>query len=132
MKRLIKNLFQRKNLRLPADVLKRFADSFHKSINIEWSKAGKVYEALFYENELEKIARFDKKGNLIEIRTNISTSDLPNDLINLANSHGELMNAIQILRDNQTFHEIIVRQDAVKRYMLLVDQYGEILKKEKL
>lgn len=132
MKRLIKNLFQRKNLKIPDDVLKRFTNSFHKSINIEWSKTGKAYEALFYENELEKIARFDKKGNLIEIRTNISTSDLPNDLISLATSHGELMNAIQILRDELTFHEIIVRQDAVKRYILLVDQYGEILKKEKL
>lgn len=132
MKRLIKNLFQRKTFKLPAVVLKGFTDTFHKSINIEWSNSGKVYEALFYEQELEKIARFDKKGKLIEIRTNISASALPKEISSLASSHGELMNAISILRDNQTFHEVIVRQDAVKRYMLLINQNGEILKKEKL
>lgn len=132
MKSLIKNLFLRRTLKPPAAVIKGFSDSFHDSINIEWSNSGKVYEALFYEQELEKIARFDKKGKLIEIRTNISASALPKEISSLASSHGELMNAISILRDNQTFHEVIVRQDAVKRYMLLINQNGEILKKEKL
>jgi hypothetical protein len=132
VKSLIRNFFLKRTLKPPVSVLKGFAASFHNSINIEWSKVGDAYEALFYEGEIEKIARFDKKGLLIEIRTNISPSSLPKGVYTLASAQGEFMNAICILRKNQTYYEIIIRKDAVKRYLLLINQKEEILKKEKL
>ena len=132
MKSLIRNLFQRKPLKPPQSVIKRFTDSFYHSKNIEWSKAGRIYEALFYEDEIEKIARFDRKGNLIELRTNISPAGLPEIIYTVAKNYGELMNVICIKRDQQIFYEIIVRENALNRYLLLLNQQAAILKKEKL
>jgi hypothetical protein len=130
VRRLIKNLFQHKNLRIPSDVLKGFTDAFHKSINLEWSKTGKIYEALFYEDELEKIARFDKKGNLIEIRTNISPSSLPEPAKTAAASIGEIMNVIFINKADKIFYEVIVRENPVVRILLLISVNAEILSRK--
>jgi hypothetical protein len=132
VKRLIKNLFQRKTFKLPASVLKGFTETFHKSINIEWSKSGKVYEALFYEQELEKIARFDKKGKLIEIRTNISPASLPEPAKTVAASIGEIMNVIFINKADKIFYEVIVRQNPIVRILLLISVNADIISRKVL
>lgn len=132
MKRLIKNLFQRRTIHPPTAVLNSFANSFHHSINIEWSKTGKVYEALFYEQEIEKIARYDKKGNLLEIRTNIAPASLSEPARSKAFNNGEIMNVIEINRENEVFYEIIVRENPVKRILLLLNDQAEILARKVL
>ncbi len=132
MKSLIKNLFLRRTLKPPASVIKGFSDSFHDSINIEWSKTGKVYEALFYEQEIEKIARFDKKGILLEIRTNIAPASLAEPSRSAAFANGEIMNVIEINRENKVFYEVIVRENPVKRILLLLNDQAEILARKVL
>lgn len=132
MRSLIKNLFLRRTLKPPDAVLRGFSGSFHDSINTEWSKTGKVYEALFYEQEIEKIARFDKQGNLIEIRTNISPSSLPEPAKTIAASRGEIMNAIIINRENNILYEVIVRKNPIIRILLLLNDKAEILSKKVL
>jgi hypothetical protein len=132
VKSLIKNLFLRKTLQPPLPVLKSFADSFQDTINIEWSKTGRVYEALFYEQEIEKIARFDKKGKLLEIRTNIAPSNLSEPARSAAFNNGEIMNVIKINRENKVFYEIIVRENPVKRILLLLNDQAEILARKVL
>lgn len=132
MKSLIKNLFLRKTLQPPLPVLKGFADSFRDTINIEWSKTGRVYEALFYEQEIEKIARFDKKGKLLEIRTNIAPANLSEPARSTAFNNGEIMNVIKINRENKIFYEIIVRENPVKRILLLLNDQAEILARKVL
>jgi len=132
VKRLIKNLFQRITFKIPDAVLKGFTDTFHNSINIEWTKTGKVYEALFYENELEKIARFDKKGKLIEIRTNIAPNSITGKVKSAAVSIGEVMNVIEIKRSDEILYEIIVRENPVKRILLLFNEQAELLTKKVL
>ncbi|MBM3436325.1 MAG: hypothetical protein FJY07_08950 [Bacteroidetes bacterium] len=127
MKRLIKNLFQRKSLRLPLTVVKGFQHHFPSNVNVEWSKIGKIYEVLFYENETEKIARFDKSGNLVEVRTNISPDSLPDFIKSVAESKGEIMNSIQINKPDSLFYEVIVRENPLKRIMLLMNEKTEIL-----
>lgn len=113
-------------------MLKGFTDTFHNSINIEWTKTGKVYEALFYENELEKIARFDKKGKLIEIRTNIAPNSITGKVKSAAVSIGEVMNVIEIKRSDEILYEIIVRENPVKRILLLINEQAELLTKKVL
>jgi hypothetical protein len=132
VKSLIKNLFQRKSLKIPQEVTAGFVDFFNHSINIEWSKTGKIFEALFYENEIEKIARFDKKGNLIEIRTNISPASLPEPAKTVASSKGEIMNAIVINKEDKILYEVIVRENPVIRILLLISDNAEILSRKVL
>ncbi len=132
MKSLIKNFFQKKPLKVPQSVVTGFSRVFDHSVNVEWSKAGKVFEALFYDNEIEKIARFDKLGNLIEIRTNISPTSLPEPAKTIAASRGEIMNAILINRGNNIFYEVIVRKNPVIRILLLLNDKAQILSKKVL
>ncbi len=113
-------------------MLNGFTEIFHNSINIEWSKTGNVYEALFYDGEIEKIARFDKRGNILEIRTNVSPADLSEPALSTASANGEIMNAIEILRNEKVFYEIIVRENPVKRILLLLNDNAEILAKKVL
>lgn len=127
MKRLIKNLFQRKSLRLPKAVVKGFSEHFNSSKNIEWSKIGKIYEVLFYDKETEKIARYDKKGNVIELRTNIAPDLLPENIKPIAETKGEIMNSILINKPDSLFYEVIVRENPLKRIMLLMNDKAEIL-----
>jgi hypothetical protein len=132
VKSLIKNLFQRKQFKVPQTVINGFVSAFNHSINIEWSKSGKFFEALFYDNEIEKIGRFDKKGNLIDIRTNISPSSLPEPAKTVASSKGEIMNAIIINKDNKSYYEVIVRENPLLRILLLISENAEILSKKVL
>lgn len=132
MKSLIKNLFHRKQLKVPQAVIDGFVNAFDHSINIEWIKSGKFYEALFYENEIEKIVRFDKKGNLIEVRTNISPSSLPEPAKTVAISVGEIMNVIFINKADKIFYEVIVRQNPVVRILLLISVNAEIISRKVL
>jgi hypothetical protein len=130
VKSLIKNLFHRKQLKVPKAVIDGFVNAFDHSINIEWTKSGKFYEALFYENEIEKIVRFDKKGNLIEVRTNISPSSLPEPAKTVATSVGEIMNVIFINKADKIFYEVIVRQNPVVRILLLISVNAEIISRK--
>ena len=127
MKRLIKNLFQRKSLKLPKGVIKGFNDHFRTSINVEWSKMGKIYEVLFYDRQTEKIARYDKKGNILEVRTNIAPDLLPGNIRPVAETKGEIMNSIIINKTDSLFYEVIVRENPLKRIMLLMNEKAEIL-----
>jgi len=127
VKRLIRNLFLRKSLRLPNAVVKGFSEHFNTSKNIEWSKIGKIYEVLFYDNETEKIARYDKKGNMIEVRTNIAPHLLPENIKPVAENKGEIMNSILINKPDSLFYEVIVRENPLKRIMLLMNDKAEIL-----
>lgn len=132
VKRLIKNLFLRKSLRLPKTVIKGYNEHFPATKNVEWSKLGKIYEVLFYDKEVEKIARFDKQGSLIELRTNLSPDSLPETIKSMAESKGEIMNTIQINRTDSLFYEIIVRENPIKRIMLLLNGNSEILESKVL
>lgn len=132
MKSLIKNLFHRKQLKVPQAVIDGFVNAFDHSINIEWTKSGKYYEALFYENEIEKIVRFDKKGILLEIRTNIAPASLAEPSRSAAFANGEIMNVIEINRENNVFYEVIVRENPVKRILLLLNDKAEILARKVL
>lgn len=93
---------------------------------------GNDYEALFYENKLERIARFDQSGNLIEVRTNISPMDtaaLKNDQVR---QMGDLMNYIQIKRGERTTHELIIRRPDHTRLLILLDDTYAIIRQEPL
>jgi hypothetical protein len=114
-------------LRLPKAVIKGFHDHFSDTMNVEWSKIGKIYEVLFYEKDVEKIARYDKQGALVELRTNLNPDSLPEFIKSVAQSKGEIMNSIQINKMGSLLYEVIVRENPLKRIMLLINEKTEIL-----
>lgn len=133
----IRNFFQKifissEDFRIPETVQKEYDEQFAGSINTEWHKNGDQFEAVFYKDEREHIATYNKDGSMACLKINLPLDVLPGSVGKTARIEGELMNAIQIDCDNSRHFELIVRDKDLIRYFLLVGEEGEILKKEKL
>lgn len=100
--------------------------------SIEWINQNGVFEAIFYEHDLEKIARFDLEGNFLEVRTNLSPDDIPSTVKANIDSGMEIMNCIVADNNASIFYELIVRNQSLIRFLIIVDESGTIIRNEKL
>lgn len=132
VKRFYINLFHHAQSDVPPAVEKKFRKIFHHPVDVEWMITGNDYEALFYENKQERIARFDQSGNLVEVRTNISPLDPQSISNSTIREMGDLMNYIQIKRGDTTTHELIIRKPDLSRFLVLLNDNFEIIRKEPL
>jgi len=133
----VKKFFQNilngtKGINLPQAVTDAFNNQFNNPLNTEWIKTEGCYEALFYKDEQEHIARFKPDGKLISLKINLPLDMAPELIRKTAGEQGELMNAIVIQDDNNLKYELIVRDDHLTRYFLLLNSAGEVLEKAKL
>ena len=127
-----KNILSDKLANPPEEVKNHFFDFFTNPFNIDWYVEDDFYEAVFYEDDLEKIAKYDIDGNFVNVKTNIPVDQLPQNIRNIAQSFGEIMNTIIISNNNETYFEIIFRDKELIRYELLLDQGGNIVSNQKL
>ena len=117
----------------PSDVcLHAFNENFANAINVEWSKRGSCYEAIFYKNGLEHIAVFDLLGNLMEYRLNLPADFLPTAIRNIVASKGEIMNSVLKNWGNMLEYEVIVRDKDLNRYLITFSDIGSIIDERKL
>lgn len=133
----VKNFFQKilsgnKVIPVPATVKTSFSKQFVEPLNIEWHKTGEQFEAVFYMDDLEHIARYKADGEMTCLKINLPLDGLPETVRAAAQGHGELMNAISILCDEKQKYEVIVRDKDLNRYFLLIRTNGEVAEKEKL
>lgn len=133
----VKNFFLKilsgsKGTNIPQPVKEAFIKQFDNPLNTEWSKAGKHYEAVFYKDELEHIARYKTDGELLSLKINMQLDTVPGLILNTVSEHEELMNAIAIHEKGKILYELIVRDEELIRYFLLVSSSGEVIEKEKL
>lgn len=131
------NFFQKifsnhRDIQIPPVVKEKFAGQFDESLNIEWQKSGEQYEAVFYKEELEHIARYNEDGAMVCLKINLPLTKVPDEIRQKAETQGELMNAIYIECDDLQKFELIVRDSELTRYTLLLNESGEVLEKEKL
>lgn len=110
------------NTTSPAKQIRQgFEKHFPDARNIEWTSHKKYHEAIFYEEDIEKIARFDNEGNLNETRINIAPADIPSWLGDKTSKELEIMNCISVLTKEGTAYELIVRDRDLNRYVMHVD-----------
>lgn len=133
----IKNFFQKifihhKEVQVPSDIHQQFREKFSDSINAEWQKNEDVYEVVFYHNEHENIATYQKDGSLLSLKINLVLEELPDIIRQGVQENGELMNAIKIEDKNEIQYELIVRDEMLIRYSLLLNDEGELLYKKQL
>ncbi|PTN08817.1 hypothetical protein [Mangrovibacterium marinum] len=121
-----------KSTHTPPVVLTRFNQQFEHPLNVEWQKIGDQFEALFYKNELEHIARYAPTGEMTNLKVNLPLEQLPENIEAEAKKHGELMNVIRIENGKILKFELIVRDRQMNRYFLLISHEGEVIEKEKL
>jgi hypothetical protein len=127
-----KFLFQEKGNQPSKELSTIFNQMFPNAKNVEWLQKNDHFETIFYEVDIEKIAEFDKDGKCLLIKTNLNPLFFAGKLRDMAEKHGEIMNTIQIEKDNTIQYEIIVRDKDLTRFLLILDENGSELKFEKL
>lgn len=132
MENLLKNILNPKSVNPPEKVKASFDQCFYNPLNVEWFNLNNNFEAIFYEDELEKIAMFNSNGELLEEKVNLGIELLPARVKMVARNHGELMSSIRIKRKEDILFEIIYRDKELDRYLLLLDRDGKVLNSEKL
>jgi hypothetical protein len=113
-------------------VKKALFSAFPKAKSIEWTQNPGYWEAIFYEKKVEKIARFDIEGNLLDYRVNLTGIAIPETISQSLNNHHEVMNCIAIYASGSIQYELIARDKDLNRFLILIDQGGQIIKKETL
>jgi hypothetical protein len=132
MKNILSKIFHFSNISLPEAVRKSFSDKFGHSINVEWLQSDDFYEAIFYHDDIEHIAHFDSLGKLLNLKKNLSIYSIPDHIREKASEHGELMNVIEISEKEIVGYELIVRDEALIRFSLLLNEKGGLIHKCKL
>lgn len=132
MKNIFSKIFKFSNVTLPVLVRESFSEKFGASINVEWLETDDFYEAIFYLDDVEHIAHFDSSGKLLNLKKNLSVLAAPPHIMEKANEHGELMNIIEISEAEIVGYELIVRDEALIRFSLLLNEKGGLIHKSKL
>jgi len=114
----------------PQSVTEAFNNQFDSPLNTEWHKTDEFFEAVFYKDELEHIAKYHSKGEFISLKINLPIESIPENICEAIKSQGEIMSAIKINCKEVIKFEFIVRDQDLIRYSLLLDAKGEILDKK--
>ncbi len=117
---------------IPKPVKQAFAKMFNSPLNTEWNQAGDEWEAIFYVDEMEHLARFQATGELLSLKINLPLTQTPDNIKKAVQNEGELMNVITIKQKQALMYQLIVRNEKLERFFMLLNSEGEILEKEKL
>jgi len=132
MKNILSKIFKFSNVSLPEAVNSSFLKKFGDSINVEWLHSDDFYEAIFYLEDIEHIAHFDITGKLLNLKKNLPIQTTPEHIKRKAALHGELMNVIEIREEEIVGYELIVRDETLIRFSLLLNEKGGLIQKTKL
>jgi hypothetical protein len=129
---LFKKIINVATVKVPKAVIESMKQIFPAAKNIEWSHDRSLFEVIFYHDDLEKIARYDNDGTLLEYRVNLPLERVPKKIKKKAAEEGEIMNCIEFHSVDSIRFEFIVRDKELTRYLLLTDKSGNKIRKEKL
>lgn len=132
MKNILSKIFKFSSVSLPSKVKDSFFEKFGDSINVEWLHTDDIYEAIFYLEEIEHIAHFDTVGKLLNLKKNLPIHTTPEHIKEKAALHGELMNVIEIREEEIIGYELIIRDETLIRFSLLLNEKGGLIQKSKL
>lgn len=111
---------------IPSSLKQQLLKKFPKAINVEWTSTLPYFEAVFYDTEIEHLAKYDKTGVLLELKRNLRLPNIPKTIANEALPYGEMMNCIEVSSNDTVFFEIICRNTKHERRILIIDQAGKL------
>lgn len=132
MEQLFNKLFAGDTVNPPGHIKQTIYDRFRNPVNIDWYLKNDIYEAIFYENNRENIARIDEHGTLLDYKINLPLDAVPERIKKIAESKGEIMNVVSIHNDNNIGYEIIIRDAELKRYIVKINSEGKITEEKLL
>jgi hypothetical protein len=128
LKNFFKKLMGQESFSIPKKIERQFNAQFKNALNPEWNENSEYFEALFHLDNVEKIARYNRDGKRMELRTNCTPEELPGETLKKAHQFGEIMNAIHIEQENNSLFEIIIRNKDLTRILILIDDKNDLLK----
>jgi len=132
MKQLFKKIFAGDTVNPPEHIKEAFYNAFKNPINIDWYVRNEIFEAIFYENNREHIARIGTDGKLLDYKINLPLDSLPEQIKTVIKSKGEIMNVVSIHNRKYISYEIIIRDAELKRYIIKINNDGAITKEKLL
>lgn len=132
MNKLLRKIFFTTFKHIPEKVKETLSTQFPGALNVEWDSKEGVYEAVFYMDEIEFIAKISEEKGIIEYKKNLRLDELPSQIIGECVKSGEIMNAIAITKGNSVFFEVIVRDKKMERSALMLDKAGKLLENKLL
>lgn len=132
MKMPFSRIFNSQSKKIPGVITGQLNVGFPNAKNVDWEIKGETYEAIFYLNDVEHIAKFSKTGELIEYKKNLWLDELPEEVKIAGNAFGEIMNGIVIHRGDEILYELIIRNEKLDRFEYLISKEGIVLKSKPL
>jgi len=126
MKLFVEKIFKSSSSKIPRKVRESFAKLFNNAKNPEWNDKQDHWEAIFYQDSHECIALFDLEGNLLERKTSINLTSVPQLIFEKVKLMGEMMNCIKITDGIISSYEIIYRDKDLKRHLVVFDSEGNL------
>lgn len=109
-----------------------FIKHFSGAKGAEWTKTENSFEVVFFEDDIEKTAKFDQQGKLSEYTINIVPGSIPAVILSSISDDYEIMNCIAVYSAGPLKYELIVRDKELTRFLVWVDSLGQIIKRVKL
>ncbi|HAZ03443.1 MAG: hypothetical protein A2W90_16460 [Bacteroidetes bacterium GWF2_42_66] len=132
MDKLFINLTDRDSIIPSEEVEGAMLRHFSNAVNIEWFYENGVYETIFYLDNKEYIAKFDRNARLIDYRVNLPLDLLPVTIEKSIDPEKEIMNLVEIHKNNAISYELILRNKELIRFVALFSQTGEKLSMKEL
>jgi len=96
MEQLFNKIFAGDTVDPPENVKQAIYNAFKNPVNIDWYARNEIYEAIFYDNSREHIARINARGTLLDYKINLALDTLPEGIKTIMESRGEIMNVVSI------------------------------------
>lgn len=117
----------------PTEVCRQsFEKNFEDAVDVEWFDRENYIEAIFYKNNLEHIALFEKSGILVEYLQNLTPDNLPSAIREIVDSRGEIMNYVLKNKGNMLEYEVIIRDKDLNRYQITLTDPVKVIEEKKL
>lgn len=110
----------------PPEVLDALIAAAPGAVETEWHKDGEIYEVIFREEGIEKIAYFSLIGDWLNTKENMALETIPAEIRKRLEEKWEIMNAIKIVTKDKTEFEFITRDQQKTRYLVFTDAHGNI------
>jgi hypothetical protein len=132
MKNMLLKIFGTGSDKIPEYVKNQLLQEFPDAINVDWNIKDDYFEAVFYVNETEYIAKISKDSGFTGYKMNLKLDELPELIIDECQKSGEIMNAIVIHAKTRVLYEVITRDRDFNRTLLLLSQSGELLESTRI
>lgn len=132
MKNMIFKIFGKTSKKIPTQIQAQLTQEFPDAMNVEWDEKEDFFEAIFYINGTEYIAKISKDSELTSYQKNLTQDELPDMISSKCLSMGEIMNVIAIHTKKDDLFEVIVRDKDFNRTLLLLSKTGELLNSKKI